>query len=223
MDYKDYYATLGISADADEQAIKTAFRKLARVHHPDVAVEKIGATERFKEINEAYTVLSDPDKRRTYDLFRTRYERYQTTYRVPRPEPARPASASATSAKPRTTGATSGATSAGRASGAARCNLRRRGLRADCRSRFLAGSGPLAGRDFGRSTARSAQGGASSDRSGPRRTNTRTVSEEDFERLFRGFMWAYTATASRNSGRSGSTASSDFSDFFEFSVRKPSE
>ena len=106
MDYKDYYATLGISTDADEQAIKTAFRRLARVHHPDVAVEKIGATERFKEINEAYTVLSDPDKRRTYDLFRTRYERYQTNYRAPRPEPARPASASATSTKPRTTGAT---------------------------------------------------------------------------------------------------------------------
>ena len=77
---------LAFLADADEQAIKTAFRKLARVHHPDVAVEKIGATERFKEINEAYTVLSDPDKRRTYDLFRTRYERYQTTYRAPRPE-----------------------------------------------------------------------------------------------------------------------------------------
>ena len=117
MDYKDYYATLDISADADEQAIKTAFRKLARVHHPDVAVEKIGATERFKEINEAYTVLSDPDKRRTYDLFRTRYERYQTTYRAPRPETSRPASASATNAKARTTGAASGATSARKASG----------------------------------------------------------------------------------------------------------
>ena len=117
MDYKDYYATLDISADADEQAIKTAFRKLARVHHPDVAVEKIGATERFKEINEAYTVLSDPDKRRTYDLFRTRYERYQTTYRAPRPEPSRPASANATNAKARTTGAASGATSARKASG----------------------------------------------------------------------------------------------------------
>ena len=118
MDYKDYYATLGISTDADEQAIKTAFRKLARVHHPDVAVEKIGATERFKEINEAYTVLSDPDKRRTYDLFRTRYERYQTTYRAPRPEAPRPAAGSGQSAKPRTADATSGATSAGRASSA---------------------------------------------------------------------------------------------------------
>lgn len=194
MDYKDYYATLGISTDADEQAIKTAFRRLARVHHPDVAVEKLGATERFKEINEAYTVLSDPDKRRTYDLFRARYERYQTNYRAPRAEPTRPASASATGARPSTAGATSRATSAGTAAGAT-------------------SSGAAAGANSG--AGRSTPGGASSDRSGPRRTHTRTVSDEDFERIFRGFMWAYTATASRNSGRSGSTGSSDFSDFFE--------
>ena len=221
MDYKDYYATLDISTDADEQAIKTAFRKLARVHHPDVAVEKIGATERFKEINEAYTVLSDPDKRRTYDLFRTRYERYQTTYRAPRPEPSRPASANATNAKARTTGAASGATSSGRASGAnpgtasaGRASGARPGATSSgAASGSTAGHasyGPAAGAAPGPTpgptsdptsagpaggatsgAARGAQGGASSDRSGARRTSTRTVSEEDFERLFRGFMWAY--------------------------------
>lgn len=245
MDYKDYYATLDISADADEQAIKTAFRKLARVHHPDVAVEKIGATERFKEINEAYTVLSDPDKRRTYDLFRTRYERYQTTYRAPRPEPSRPASGNTAYAKSRTTGAASGATSSGKASGASQGATsagKASGARPGATSTGAASgsttghasygtaagapsgaapgatsdptsAGPTGGATSG--AARSAPGGDSNDRSGPRRTSTRTVSEEDFERLFRGFMWAYTATASRNSNRSGSTASSDFSDFFE--------
>ncbi len=178
MDYKDYYATLGLPADADEQAIKTAFRKLARVHHPDVAVEKHGATERFKEINEAYTVLSDPDKRRTYDVFRARYERYQTSYREPRTETARPTSA--------------GAASAGAAG-----------------ARTSATAGATSGATGG--TPRDGSGGRPSQR----RTHTRTVNEEDFERLFRGFVWAYTATTARNSGRSGSSASSDFSDFFE--------
>jgi len=67
-EYKDYYVILDIPRDADEQTIKSAFRKQARTHHPDVNANKAEATEKFKEINEAYTVLSDPDKRARYDL-----------------------------------------------------------------------------------------------------------------------------------------------------------
>ena len=65
--FKDYYATLEVARDATAEEIKKAFRKLARKHHPDVAKDKKGAEEKFKEINEAHEVLSDPDKRRKYD------------------------------------------------------------------------------------------------------------------------------------------------------------
>jgi curved DNA-binding protein len=65
--YKDYYATLGVPRDADQKQVKSAFRKLARKHHPDVNPNDPSATERFREINEAYEVLSDPEKRRRYD------------------------------------------------------------------------------------------------------------------------------------------------------------
>ncbi len=66
-EYKDYYKTLGVSKTADGPAIKKAFRKLARIHHPDVAKDKSTAEERFKDINEAYEVLSSPEKRKQYD------------------------------------------------------------------------------------------------------------------------------------------------------------
>ncbi|BCX47939.1 molecular chaperone DnaJ [Haloferula helveola] len=66
-EFRDYYETLGISRDATPAEVKQAFRKLARVHHPDVAQDKSGAEEKFKEINEAYEVLSDPEKRKKYD------------------------------------------------------------------------------------------------------------------------------------------------------------
>jgi DnaJ-class molecular chaperone len=65
--YKDYYETLGVKRDASEEDIKKAFRKLARQYHPDVAKNKKQAEEKFKEINEAYEVLSDPTKRKRYD------------------------------------------------------------------------------------------------------------------------------------------------------------
>ena len=65
--YKDYYASLGLSKTATEAEIKKAFRKLARKHHPDVAKDKKTAEEKFKEINEANEVLSDPAKRKQYD------------------------------------------------------------------------------------------------------------------------------------------------------------
>ncbi len=67
VQYKDYYETLGVQRNASETDIKKAFRKLAREFHPDVARDKKRAEEKFKEINEAYEVLSDPAKRKQYD------------------------------------------------------------------------------------------------------------------------------------------------------------
>src|SRR3989440_9055014 len=67
VQYKDYYKSLGVARDASEADIKKAFRKLAREYHPDVAKNKKQAEEKFKEINEAYEVLSDPVKRKKYD------------------------------------------------------------------------------------------------------------------------------------------------------------
>lgn len=67
MDYKDYYKTLGVARGASAEEIKKAFRKLARKYHPDVNPGDKRAEAKFKEINEAYEVLSDPDKRHKYD------------------------------------------------------------------------------------------------------------------------------------------------------------
>jgi DnaJ-class molecular chaperone len=67
MDYKDYYKVLGVSKIASVDDIKKAFRKLARKYHPDVNPGDKKAEEKFKEINEAYEVLSDTEKRRKYD------------------------------------------------------------------------------------------------------------------------------------------------------------
>lgn len=75
MDYKDYYQTLEVTRDADQQAIKKAYRKLARKYHPDANPNDAQASERFKEINEAYEVLSDPDKRSKYDQFGREWQR----------------------------------------------------------------------------------------------------------------------------------------------------
>src|SRR6201996_1881047 len=67
VQFKDYYEVLGVARTASAEEIKKSFRKLARQYHPDVAKNKKVAEEKFKEINEAYEVLSDPAKRKKYD------------------------------------------------------------------------------------------------------------------------------------------------------------
>lgn len=68
---KDFYKTLGVAKDADADAIKKAYRKLARKWHPDQNPGDSRAEEKFKEIGEAYAVLSDPEQRKQYDALRT--------------------------------------------------------------------------------------------------------------------------------------------------------
>jgi curved DNA-binding protein len=65
--FRDYYEALGVPKTATAEEIRSAFRKLARKYHPDVAKDKKAAEEKFKEINEAYEVLGDPEKRKKYD------------------------------------------------------------------------------------------------------------------------------------------------------------
>lgn len=67
MEYKDYYSILGVPKDAEQAAIKKAYRRLARKHHPDFNKGNPEAERKFKEINEAYQVLGDPEKRKRYD------------------------------------------------------------------------------------------------------------------------------------------------------------
>src|SRR5574339_1182510 len=77
MDFKDYYATLGVAKTASEKEIKQAFRKLARKHHPDVNPGDKAAEAKFKEINEAYEVLGDPAKRKKYDELGANWRMYE--------------------------------------------------------------------------------------------------------------------------------------------------
>ncbi|MCI6660528.1 MAG: DnaJ domain-containing protein [Peptoniphilaceae bacterium] len=69
MKYQDYYKTLGIEKTASQEEVKKAFRRLAKKYHPDLHPDDPKAQERFKEINEAYEVLSDEEKRKQYDMF----------------------------------------------------------------------------------------------------------------------------------------------------------
>jgi curved DNA-binding protein len=76
MEYKDYYKTLGVPRTATQAEIKKAFRKLARQHHPDQNKGDKGAEQRFKDVNEANEVLSDPAKRKQYDELGANWEAY---------------------------------------------------------------------------------------------------------------------------------------------------
>jgi DnaJ-class molecular chaperone len=75
MEFRDYYKILGVERNATDAEIKSAFRKLARKHHPDVNPNNKEAERQFKEVNEAYQVLSDPEKRKKYDQLGADWER----------------------------------------------------------------------------------------------------------------------------------------------------
>src|SRR5215831_8500820 len=87
MDFKDYYSTLGVAKTASDKEIKQAFRKLARKHHPDVNPGDKSAENRFKEINEAYEVLGDADKRRKYDELGANWRMYEQAQQQGQPFP----------------------------------------------------------------------------------------------------------------------------------------
>jgi curved DNA-binding protein len=83
MEYRDYYATLGVARDASPADVKRAYRKLARQHHPDLNKADAAAERRFKEINEANAVLGDPKKRRLYDQLGQDWSGYERGSRRP--------------------------------------------------------------------------------------------------------------------------------------------
>lgn len=76
VDYKDYYKILGVDQHASQKDIQKAYRKLARQHHPDVNPGDSSAEEKFKEVNEANEVLSDPEKRKQYDEITSYHQQY---------------------------------------------------------------------------------------------------------------------------------------------------
>src|SRR6476659_6399869 len=77
-DFKDYYKVLGVEKGTDAKEIKKSYRKLARQYHPDVNPNNHEATEKFREISEAYEVLGDAEKRKIYDKYGEHYKEYES-------------------------------------------------------------------------------------------------------------------------------------------------
>src|SRR6056297_4135392 len=77
VQYRDYYEILGLDKSASQDEIKKSFKKLARKYHPDVAKDLPDAEDKFKEVNEAYEVLSDPEKRKKYDTLGANWQHGQ--------------------------------------------------------------------------------------------------------------------------------------------------
>lgn len=83
IEFKDYYFILGIPKSAGEEDIRKAFRKLARLYHPDITGNDRVAEDKFKELNEAYEVLSDPEKRKRYDNFKSQWGSSNAGFQTP--------------------------------------------------------------------------------------------------------------------------------------------